>query len=110
MNYVEALTPGNSQVNDPVNHPAHYVSGKIECIDAIEVATEGLRGIEAMCAGNAIKYIWRFNRKGKPVEDINKAIWYLNRLKQSLEAKATKDNTSSSATAASETATYVLKG
>lgn len=67
-------------LNDPVNHPSHYASGKIECIDAMEVATEGLTGIEAVCAGNAIKYIWRHQKKGKPIEDIEKAIWYLNHL------------------------------
>ena len=66
--------------SDPVNHPSHYASGKIECIDAMEVATEGLTGIEAVCAGNAIKYIWRHQKKGKPIEDIEKAIWYLNHL------------------------------
>lgn len=68
------------QSDDPVNHPSHYASGKIECIDAMEVATEGLNGIEAVCAGNAIKYIWRHQKKGKPIEDIEKAIWYLNHL------------------------------
>ena len=69
---------------DNVNHPAHYTSGGIECIDAIKAATEGLDGIKAVCAGNAIKYVWRFNRKGG-VEDIAKAIWYLQRLIAEIE-------------------------
>lgn len=69
---------------DNVNHPAHYTSGSIECIDAIKAATEGLDGIKAVCAGNAIKYVWRFNRKGG-VEDIAKAIWYLQRLITEIE-------------------------
>jgi len=70
--------------NDMVNHPSHYASGKIECIDAIEVATDGLDGIEAVCTGNAIKYMWRWkNKSGK--QDIQKAIWYLKRLLKSME-------------------------
>ena len=68
---------------DPVNHPEHYTAGGIECIDALEAATEGLQGIVAVCAANAIKYIWRFSRKNG-AEDIDKAIWYLNRLKKKL--------------------------
>lgn len=44
---------------DRVNHPAHYTSGKVECIDAIAAATQELQGIEAVCTANAIKYLWR---------------------------------------------------
>lgn len=64
--------------HDAVNHPTHY-TGKVECIDAIESATEGLDGIEAFCTGNAIKYAWRWKKKGG-VEDLEKARWYLDRL------------------------------
>lgn len=64
--------------SDPTN-PDYYKSDKIECIDAIECAVEGLSGIEAFCTGNAIKYLWRWKKKnGK--EDIRKAIWYLDRI------------------------------
>lgn len=73
--------------HDPVNHPAHYASGSIECIDAIKVATEGLPGFEGMCIGNAIKYLWRYRLKGKPVQDLEKAIWYINRAIQELKKK-----------------------
>ena len=73
-------------MNDNVNHPAHYTAGGIECIDALEAATEGLQGIVAVCAANAIKYIWRFSRKNG-TEDIDKAIWYLNRLKKALNER-----------------------
>lgn len=45
--------------HDPVNHPTHYTSGKIECIDALEAATVNLTGVEAFCTANAIKYLWR---------------------------------------------------
>jgi hypothetical protein len=64
---------------ESVNHPQHYTRGKIECIDAIESAVQGQSGITAMCLGNAIKYIWRAGSKGDFKEDIEKAIWYLNR-------------------------------
>ena len=40
----------NKPIDDTmVNHPAHYTAGKIECIDALEAATTGLQGIEAVC-------------------------------------------------------------
>ena len=71
-------------MTDNVNHPAHYTAGGIECIDALAAATEGLRGIEAVCTGNAIKYLWRWKRKNG-VEDLQKAIWYTERLIKELE-------------------------
>jgi hypothetical protein len=66
-------------MNDMVNHPPHYAGGKIECIEAIEEATKGLNGIEAVCTGNAIKYLWRWKNKGGK-EDLAKAVWYINRM------------------------------
>lgn len=66
-------------MNDIVNHPSHYTEGKVECIDALESATIGLSGIEAVCTGNAIKYLWRWKHKnGK--QDLQKAVWYINKL------------------------------
>lgn len=64
---------------DMVNHPPHYADGKVECIDALEVATADLTGIEAVCTANAIKYLWRWKKKGGH-EDLRKARWYINRL------------------------------
>lgn len=64
--------------NDMVNHPAHYNTGKYEVIDIIEEFTKGLDGIDAVCIGNAIKYILRFQKKNG-LEDIEKAVWYLNK-------------------------------
>lgn len=62
-------------MNDVVNHPAHYTDGKIEVIDFIE--GKGLN----FHRGNAVKYIVRAGKKdpGKEVEDLQKAVWYLNR-------------------------------
>ena len=62
-----------------VNHPSHYTSGKVECIDAIESATGDLTGIEAVCTANIIKYVWRWKLKNG-VEDLEKASWYLHKL------------------------------
>jgi hypothetical protein len=66
-------------IKDNVNHPSHYTQGAIECIDAIKEATKGLFGIEAVCTGNIIKYVWRWKFKNG-VEDLRKAEWYLQRL------------------------------
>lgn len=67
------------QQDDIINRPAHYTAGKVECIDAIEAATVNLKGIEAVCTANVIKYVWRWKLKGG-VEDLRKAEWYLRRL------------------------------
>ena len=69
----------NDDKQDRVNHPSHYTSGKVECIDAIESATINLRGIEAVCTANIIKYVWRWKQKNG-TEDLRKAQWYLERL------------------------------
>lgn len=64
------------ETNDPVNHPAHYTAGTIECIDALAAATTDLTGIEAVCTANAIKYLWRWKNKGG-AQDLRKAAWYI---------------------------------
>lgn len=73
-------------MNDNVNHPAHYTQGGIECIEAIEAAVNELSGIEAVCTGNAIKYLWRWKSKNG-TEDLKKAIWYINKLIEEKEDK-----------------------
>jgi hypothetical protein len=64
---------------EKVDHPEHYNAGTIECIKAIEEAVKGLDGDEAFAIGNAIKYLWRWKRKGGK-EDLKKAIWYIERI------------------------------
>lgn len=64
---------------DMVNSPSHYTQGSIECIEAIEQVVKDLDGMEAMCTGNAIKYLWRWKHKNG-VEDLKKAVWYLQRM------------------------------
>lgn len=60
-------------MNDPVNHPAHYNEhpSKIECITITEHMGFNL--------GNAVKYIWRADLKGQSIQDLQKAVWYINR-------------------------------
>lgn len=71
-----------------VDHPDHYQTNNgIECIDAIAAATESLKGEEAFCTASAIKYLWRWRKKCKPVEDLKKAKWYIDRLINKMEEK-----------------------
>ena len=63
-------------MSDNVNHPEHYTSGGIECIDAIR-ASLGDKEFADYCKGNIIKYIWRYRHKNG-VEDLRKAQVYLN--------------------------------
>lgn len=62
-------------VSDPVNKPAHYTRGTIETIDVIEDWKLGFH------LGNVIKYISRAGHKdpSKTLEDLKKALWYLQR-------------------------------
>ena len=78
------MKQANDQANDPVNHPSHYCQGGIECIEALKAATTDLVGIEAVCTANAIKYLWRHKHKNG-VEDLKKAIFYIERLIQHYE-------------------------
>lgn len=74
--------------NDLVNHPSHYqLHGGMEVIDIIEAVTWDLPSDEAYAIGNAIKYICRYRNKGKPVQDLEKAKWYLNRAIKDYEDK-----------------------
>jgi len=70
---------------DSIN-PAHYQQGAIQCIEAIESATIGKSGIEAVCVANIIRYLWRFELKGG-LEDVKKAQWYLSHLVAHLEER-----------------------
>lgn len=70
---------------DPVNHPSHYTDGKIEVIEYIEDKGLGFH------LGNAVKYISRAGKKdpGKTIEDLEKAVWYINRYIGKLKAEKT---------------------
>ena len=72
---------------DPVNKPPHYlVSGGVECIDYMRQIL-GLQGFIDYCHGNVIKYQHRYKYKGKPVEDMEKAQDYLNKMIEAMKEK-----------------------
>lgn len=74
----EKLLDGYYQKNpDMVNSPPHYNQAGIECIDAIQAATD--EGYEYYLQGNIMKYVWRYRYKNG-IEDLKKAQWYLNKL------------------------------
>lgn len=58
-------------MTDMVNHPSHYTHGSIECIDVVENTSFSI--------GNAVKYVYRRNHKNSLVQDLQKAVWYLER-------------------------------
>ena len=74
-------------MNDNVNHPSHYTDGKIEVIDFIEDKNLNFH------RGNAVKYIARAGKKNpeKEVEDLEKAVWYINREIKRLKPEPEKD-------------------
>lgn len=67
------LNQSSVTINDPVNHPSHYTwhpSG----VEVIQI-TEHMN----FCLGNAIKYILRSEHKKDQIQDLEKAVWYINR-------------------------------
>ncbi len=58
---------------DHINHPSHYVDGGMEMIDYIESKKLGYH------LGNVVKYVSRAGKKGRIIDDLLKAQWYLNR-------------------------------
>ena len=69
----------NNFKKDIVNNPSHYTFGNVECIDAIESSMSK----ESFCGflkGNVMKYVWRYEHKGRSIEDLEKCKWYLNKL------------------------------
>lgn len=64
-------------MSDVINHPAHYETAGIECIEAMEL-TQGREAVKDFCLCNAYKYLWRHKNKNG-LEDLKKARWYLDR-------------------------------
>ena len=79
---MEQLTESKTRkidTGDMVNHPPHYTDGEVECIEAIK-SSMSTRQYLGYLKGNIMKYIWRFDKKGNADQDLEKAIWYLNRM------------------------------
>lgn len=64
---------------DIINEPGHYNQARVECIEIIEDLGLGY------FTGCVMKYLYRFQFKGKPLEDLKKARWYLNKKIECLE-------------------------
>lgn len=72
---------------DNVDHPSHYTSGGIECIDAMKAMLAGYEQAKIatkfywhFLSGQVLKYLWRWPLKERPLQDLKKARWYLDRL------------------------------
>ena len=76
--------PMSRDIEDVVNQPSHYTAGDIECIDALKASMPHEQFLGYLKAA-AIKYLWRYEMKGKPVQDLRKSIWYTKRLIMELE-------------------------
>ena len=84
----------NFKMEEPfiIDHPSYYTSSNIETIDVIQ-NTLGDIGLKHFCIGNAIKYISRAGKKVESnltpfaceIQDLKKAIWYLDKAIQTLE-------------------------
>ena len=61
--------------------PEYYNKGSIQCIDAM-ISAKGIEKVKAFCDCNAFKYEWRVGNKDKIEQDVDKTIWYLNKLKE----------------------------
>lgn len=85
------VTPAVSAVGgsdvDYVNHPPHYTQSDAKCpncmrpIECIDVVRH-----RDFSTGNAIKYLWRYKDKNG-VQDLQKAVWYINDLIEKLTEK-----------------------
>jgi hypothetical protein len=73
-------------MTDLVNHPAHYTAGTVEAIDVIEGAVQaGPSPMSGYLQGQVLKYVLRMWLKENPLQDAQKAQWYLNRLINQLQ-------------------------
>lgn len=73
-------------MSDNINKPAHYHSQGIDVIGFAELqfSTDELKGFYRI---NALKYITRYDRKGTPRDDLQKAAFYLDKLRLLEESK-----------------------
>ena len=74
-------------MNDLVNKPDHYNTGRVECIEAIE-ASMSPEEFKGYLKGNAMKYLWRCTYKDNCVQDLKKCLWYTTRLKEYIDRES----------------------
>ena len=66
-------------MTDPVNHPPHYTNHPAKCDCGKQIECIQITEHMGFNLGNATKYIWRCDLKNDAVEDLKKAVWYINR-------------------------------
>ena len=71
-------------MSDMVNKPKHYQGNGMECREAIK-GMLGRQGFIAYCRGNALKYLWRAQKKDNCAEDLEKAKVYLTWVQDELD-------------------------
>ena len=83
---VDYMMDAIEQTNDMVNNPDHYNHGKVECIEYLKdnMPFEAYTGY---LEGNCKKYLHRWRYKKKPLEDLRKSRWYLDRLISELDSE-----------------------
>lgn len=91
-------------MNDPVNHPAHYTTGKIEVIEFVEDQKFGYH------LGNVVKYISRSKHKCTELQDLAKARWYLDRYIQLREKQLVEQCHSEQSRAAQDFISSACRG
>lgn len=91
---IDAALGDCSATDASVNHPSHYTSGGIECIDAMKAMLTGYEQQQIttsyywhFLAGQVLKYLWRWPLKERPLQDLKKARWYLDRLIDDVESQ-----------------------
>jgi len=77
--YSHDVSYENERKHNNVHSPSHYMHGKKETIDVIRDCMESDE-YHGYLKGNVLKYVSRYKFKGEPLEDLQKANWYLNRL------------------------------
>jgi hypothetical protein len=90
MKYKAIRDALDQDVVDVVNSPPHYKSGGIEAIEGIEASMEP-EAYAGYLKGSVTKYLWRYEKKGKPLEDLKKARWFLDRLIAAQEKVSSRD-------------------
>ena len=75
-------------VNDAVNHPSHYCTGKYECIDVM-LEVFGIEAVKTFCLLNAFKYNYRSDRKNGR-QDIEKVVWYSQKYLELSESRVSQ--------------------
>lgn len=82
----EGSAPAAPQSQDMVNRPNHYAPNGVDSFMHMKDQM-GKDAFDGFLQGNAIKYVQRYKFKGKPVEDLCKAAFYLFHLAFEAEAK-----------------------